>query len=103
MAAADTAAVGRAFGLAGGAGLAATIAAMLVVATVTDHWDARYGFATTALLGAFATLAAAVLHRRRAGRRGAHGRDLGERPAADPPVLTVRREQVTGRPGDPVS
>ncbi|SEK77118.1 MFS transporter [Streptacidiphilus jiangxiensis] len=63
MAAADTATVGRAFGRANAGGLAATIAAMLVVATVTDHSDARYGFATTALLGALATLSAALLHR----------------------------------------
>lgn len=69
MASADTAAVGRAFGLANGGGLAATIVAMLVVATVTDHSDARFGFATTALLGAAATFSAAVLHRGEARRR----------------------------------
>lgn len=70
MASADGAAVGRAFGLANGGGLAATIVAMLVVATVTDHSDARLGFATTALLGAAATFSAAVLHRSEARRRG---------------------------------
>ncbi|MEY9871038.1 MFS family permease [Streptacidiphilus sp. MAP12-33] len=63
MAAAGTDTVGRAFGLANAGGLAATTVAMLVVATVTDHSDARYGFATTALLGALATLSAALLHR----------------------------------------
>jgi MFS family permease len=64
MATAETDTVGRAFGRANAGGLAATIAAMLVVATVTDHSDARYGFATTALLGALSTVSAAVLHRR---------------------------------------
>ncbi|RAG83637.1 MFS transporter [Streptacidiphilus pinicola] len=64
MATADTDTIGRAFGRANAGGLAATIVAMLVVATVTDHSDARYGFATTALLGALATLSAALQHRR---------------------------------------
>lgn len=102
MAAADTAAVGRAFGLANGGGLAATIVAMLVVATVTDHSDARYGFATTALLGAVATFSAALLHRGDARRRGAGGVDLGADLAPDLPVVAFQSQEAGGRPGDPV-
>ncbi|MEZ0066553.1 MFS family permease [Streptacidiphilus sp. MAP12-20] len=64
MAAVDTDTVGRAFGLANAGGLAATVLAMLLVATLTDHTDARFGFAATAALGAVSTVSAAALRRR---------------------------------------
>ncbi|MFC1415635.1 MFS transporter [Streptacidiphilus cavernicola] len=64
MASVDATRVGRAFGLANGGGLAATVVAMLLVATVTDHSDTRYGFAATAVLSATAALATAVRLRR---------------------------------------
>jgi MFS family permease len=60
----DEAGVGRAFGLANATGLAASIGAMLLVATITDHTDSRYGFATIALLSVAAATAAGVLLRR---------------------------------------
>ncbi|MFJ8078571.1 hypothetical protein ACIQ7Q_32740 [Streptomyces sp. NPDC096176] len=51
---------GRVFGVANGCGLAATIVAMLMVATITDHSDTRYGFVATAALSAAATLTAGI-------------------------------------------
>ena len=56
--------VGRAFGLANGGGLAATVVVMLGVAELTDHTDSRWGFAVTACLSVGAALAAGVLLRR---------------------------------------
>jgi predicted MFS family arabinose efflux permease len=64
MTSVDAAHAGRAFGLANSGGLAATAAAMPLVATVTDHTDARYGFAALAVLSALAGLTAALLLRR---------------------------------------
>ena len=63
MASADDASVGRAFGLANGGGLTATVVVMLLVATVTDHTDTRYGFALLASLALLATVTAALLLR----------------------------------------
>ncbi|MBR7836788.1 MFS transporter [Actinospica durhamensis] len=68
MSTVDPAHTGRVFGTANGAGLAATIAAMLVVAELTDHTDCRYGFAATAVLSGSAALACAL---RLSGRREA--------------------------------
>jgi hypothetical protein len=55
----DHSRTGRVFGTANGGGLAATIAAMLVVAEITDHTDCTYGFASTALLSGAAVTACA--------------------------------------------
>ncbi|WP_377273775.1 MFS transporter [Peterkaempfera sp. SMS 1(5)a] len=63
MASADDASVGRAFGLANGGGLAATVGVMFLVATVTDHSDTRYGFGVLAALALLATLSAGLLLR----------------------------------------
>ncbi|MDX3801997.1 MFS transporter [Streptomyces sp. AK04-3B] len=60
MASVDANQAGRAFGVANGSGLAATIMAMLIVATITDQSDTRYGFAATAALSATATLTAGI-------------------------------------------
>ncbi|MFC5765259.1 MFS transporter [Actinacidiphila bryophytorum] len=63
MTSADDASVGRVFGLANGAGLAATVVVMFLVATVTDHSDTRYGFGILAALALLATLSAGLLLR----------------------------------------
>jgi hypothetical protein len=63
MTSVDEAHIGRAFGRANGGGLAATVVVMLVVATVTDHADSRYGFALTAGLSVVAAVAAGLLLR----------------------------------------
>jgi MFS family permease len=63
MDSADDASVGRAFGLANGGGLTATVVVMLLVATVTDHTDTRYGFALLAALALLATVTAGLLLR----------------------------------------
>ncbi|WP_438318826.1 MFS transporter [Streptomyces sp. HUAS TT3] len=63
MASADEATVGRVFGLANGGGLAATIGAMFLVATVTDHSSTRYGFAVLAAVSLVATVSAGLLLR----------------------------------------
>ena len=60
LASVDVRYAGRVFGTANGAGLAATIAAMLLVAEITDHTDCTYGFAATALLSAAAVGACAL-------------------------------------------
>jgi len=59
----DEAHVGRAFGLANGGGLAATVVVMLGVAELTDHTDSRWGFAVTAAVSVTAALAAGALLR----------------------------------------
>lgn len=66
LASVDVGRAGRAFGTANGAGLAATIAAMLLVAEITDHSDCTYGFAATSILSAAAVAACGL---RLAGRR----------------------------------
>ena len=85
MSAVDPSRTGRVFGAANGGGLAATIAAMLVVAEITDHTDCTYGFASTALLSGAAVLACGYLsaadrrtaaHVRRAGRRPVDGAEI---------------------------
>ena len=63
MTSVDEAHIGRAFGRANGGGLAATVVVMLVVATLTDHTDSRYGFALTAGLSVLAAVAAGLLLR----------------------------------------
>jgi MFS family permease len=63
----DAANVGRAFGLANGVGLAATVVVMLGVAELTDYTDTRWGFAATAAVSVTAALAAGVLLRGRLG------------------------------------
>jgi MFS family permease len=59
MSAVDPSRTGRVFGTANGGGLAATIAAMLVVAEITDHSDCTYGFAATAQLSGAAVITCA--------------------------------------------
>jgi MFS family permease len=63
MTSVDETQAGRAFGLANGAGLAATVVVMLGVAELVDHTDSRWGFAATAALSAVAAVAAGVLLR----------------------------------------
>lgn len=63
MNSADDATVGRAFGLANGGGLAATVGVMFLVAAVTDHSDTRYGFGALAVFALLATLSAGLLLR----------------------------------------
>jgi MFS family permease len=77
MAATDEASVGRAFGLANCGGLAATVAVMFLVATVTDHSDTRYGFAVLAALALPATLLAGLLLRTPAPARPGASAGLG--------------------------
>ncbi|WP_433435114.1 MFS transporter [Nonomuraea sp. CA-141351] len=64
MARADRADIGRVFGLANGGGLAATIAIMLLVATVTDHTSVGFGFAALGVFALLSTIWALVLQRR---------------------------------------
>jgi MFS-type transporter involved in bile tolerance (Atg22 family) len=67
MTSVDPSQVGRAFGLANGYGLAATVVVMLIASAVTDRSDTRYGFATVALVSVLsATLAATTIARRAA-------------------------------------
>ena len=73
MTSVDEAHVGRAFGLANGGGLAATVVVMLGIAELTDHTDSRWGFAVTAAVSVTAALAAGALLRGRLGP-GADGR-----------------------------
>ncbi|MEW2133365.1 MFS transporter [Streptomyces sp. NPDC005435] len=59
---------GRAFGVANGGGLAATIVVMVVAAQLTDRAGIGYGFAVTAVLSAVTTAAAGLgLSRARGG------------------------------------
>ncbi len=74
---------GRAFGVANGGGLAATIVVMLLAAQVTDRLGIAYGFAVTAVLSAVTTAAAALgLFRARGGASHDPGRPR-ERHLAD--------------------
>ena len=61
----DEAHVGRAFGVANGGGLAATVVVMLGVAELTDQTDSRWGFAATAAVSVVAAVVAGVLLRGR--------------------------------------
>jgi MFS family permease len=63
MTSVDEAHVGRAFGLANGGGLAATVVVMLGVAELTDRTDSRWGFAVTASVSVVAALVAGLLLR----------------------------------------
>jgi hypothetical protein len=56
--------VGRAFGVANGYGLAATVAVMLVTSVVTGRTDTRYGFATLATISVLAAVLAVSWIRR---------------------------------------
>jgi MFS family permease len=69
MTSADDGSVGRAFGLANGGGLGATVAVMFLVAMVTDHSDTRYGFGVLAALALLATVSAGLLLRAPASAR----------------------------------
>lgn len=79
--------VGRVFGLANGAGLAATVVVMLGVAELTDHTDSRWGFAVTAAVSVTAALAAGLLLRGADLGAGAgvadDGGDISDRDPAD--------------------
>ncbi|MDI2124541.1 MFS transporter [Yinghuangia seranimata] len=77
LASVDEAGAGRAFGLANGFGLAATIAVMMGVAQLTDHTSARYGFAAVAAIGALTTAAPALLLMRLRARERAAGSATG--------------------------
>lgn len=65
LASVDVRRAGRVFGTANGAGLAATIAAMLLVAEITDHSDCTWGFAATSVLSAVSVGACALRLTRR--------------------------------------
>ncbi|TCO26262.1 putative MFS family arabinose efflux permease [Kribbella steppae] len=56
--------VGRAFGVANGYGLAATVVVMLIASVVTGRTDTRYGFATLVAISLAAAVLAAVWIRR---------------------------------------
>jgi len=56
--------VGRAFGVANGYGLAATVAVMLITSVVTGRTDTRYGFATLATISVLAAVLAVIWIRR---------------------------------------
>jgi hypothetical protein len=56
--------VGRAFGIANGYGLSATVAVMLVTSVVTSRTDTRYGFANLAAISITAAVLAAAWLRR---------------------------------------
>lgn len=77
MTSVDEAHVGRAFGLANGGGLAATVVVMLGVAELTDHTDSRWGFAVTAAVSVTAALAAGALLRGSELGAGTGGADVG--------------------------
>lgn len=89
MASADDASVGRAFGLANGGGLAATVGVMFLVAMVTDHSDTRYGFGVLAALALLAALSAGLLLRSPApsGPQVSAGRYLSSTAAAVSAIL----------------
>ncbi len=95
MASADDASAGRAFGLANGAGLAATVGVMFLVATVTDHSDTRYGFGVLAALVLPATLSAGLLLRTPASvrQRASGGRYRSSTAAA---VSAILRRSSSG-------
>jgi MFS family permease len=79
MTSVDERRAGRAFGLANGAGLAATVVVMLGVAELVDHTDSRWGFAATAALSAVAAVAAGLLLRAPLSGARAESRQGGDR------------------------
>ncbi|MEY9932023.1 MFS family permease [Catenulispora sp. GP43] len=88
MTSVDEAHVGRAFGLANGGGLAATVVVMLGVAELTDHTDSRWGFAATAVVSVAAALAAGVSLRGRLRPGGADGAGgISDHGHSDPPAV----------------
>lgn len=66
MTSVDESRVGHAFGIANGYGLAATVVVMLIASIVTDHCDARFGFAALATISVLSAAVAAIVCRRRA-------------------------------------
>lgn len=64
MTSVDESQVGRAFGIANGYGLAATVVVMLVTSVVTGRTDTRYGFATLVTVSILAAVLAVVWIRR---------------------------------------
>ncbi len=64
MTSVDESQVGRAFGIANGYGLAATVVVMLVTSVVTGRTDTRYGFATLVTISILAAVLAVVWIRR---------------------------------------
>jgi hypothetical protein len=64
MTAVEPSQVGRAFGVANGYGLAATVVVMLVTSVVTGHTGIRYGFATLAVISVLTALFALAWIRR---------------------------------------
>jgi MFS family permease len=64
MTSVDESRVGRAFGVANGYGLAATVVVMLVTSVVTGRTDTRYGFATLATISVLAAVLAVIWIRR---------------------------------------
>ena len=87
MTSVDEAHVGRAFGLANGGGLAATVVVMLAVAETVDHTDARWGFGLCAALSTVAALVAGVLLR---------GFGAGPEVPATVPAATVETVAAAG-------
>jgi MFS family permease len=71
MISADPSRVGRAFGVANGYGLAATVVVMLVTSVVTGRTDTRYGFATLVAISLLAAVLAAGWIRRSTSSRPA--------------------------------
>ncbi|WP_433180485.1 MFS transporter [Actinoallomurus sp. CA-150999] len=70
--------IGRVFGVANACALAGTVVVMLVVATITDHSDTRYGFATLAAISLLAAALPAIAlgsRRAREPEPSAHGPD----------------------------
>ncbi|MEU4602728.1 MFS transporter [Kribbella sp. NPDC023972] len=80
MTSVDESQVGRAFGVANGYGLAATVVVMLIASVVTDRSDTRYGFATLMAISVTAAVLAAAWIRRSTVQR---------RPAAPVPVTNT--------------
>jgi predicted MFS family arabinose efflux permease len=64
MTSVDESQVGRAFGIANGYGLAATVVVMLVTSVITGRTDTRYGFATLVTISILAAVLAVMWIRR---------------------------------------
>lgn len=97
MTSVDEAHVGRAFGLANGVGLAATVVVMLGVAELVDHTDSRWGFAVTAGLSVVAAVAAGLLLRGSLSRSGDAGRQGGDRTEIASRMVGHDRRRRTAR------
>ncbi|NUP52623.1 MAG: MFS transporter [Catenulispora sp.] len=97
MTSVDEAHVGRAFGLANGVGLAATVVVMLGVAELVDHTDSRWGFAATAGLSVVAAVAAGLLLRGSLSRSGDAARQGGDRTEIASRMVGHDRRRRTAR------